>query len=207
MEEKEAAAQETELMAPIEVEPVQDDAPAAEPQRRKPAGKAVLAVAAAAVCAVGVAAGIGIGTVITATHPSEVSVQVEQPAQQQGSDGAASQASAVSWSPRYVLVHHAAQTHTVDHAQETGTVTEQHTLCNVCHAEIDGKVAEHQASTGHSGATTNVPVSKEVVTKAAWTETVVDKEAYDELVQDGERSSDGQVRNNAYDDSGNLIGA
>lgn len=110
-----------------------------------------------------------------------------------------------TWSKRYVMVHHDAVTHEVSHPAEYETVTEYHTVCNDCGAQIDGKAQEHIDSTGHSGYTRNVPVNVTKVAKEAWTETVTDVAAYDELVEDGEKSSDGQVRNNSFNDDGTPV--
>lgn len=108
----------------------------------------------------------------------------------------------VTWSTRYVLINHPAETYTVTHPTTYKAVTEYHTLCNVCKAEIDGKTDAHAAETGHSGYTTNVPVQKVVVDTESWSETVTKRDAYSELIEDGQVSSDGQVRNNKYNDDG-----
>lgn len=121
--------------------------------------------------------------------------------EEKSGDVQGSQASeeAVTWSKRYVLVSHPQKSHEVQHNATYENVTEKHTLCNVCKAEIDGKTDEHAESTGHKGYTTDVPVTKRKVKTEAYTETVVDQEAYTELVEDGEVSSTGEVRNNKYD--------
>ncbi len=74
------------------------------------------------------------------------------------------------WVADYVLETTDAETETVHHDAETETVTEYHTLCNVCFAIIDDKVEEHQAATGHLGASTNVPVEVEKVKAEAYDE-------------------------------------
>lgn len=107
--------------------------------------------------------------------------------------------SKATWSKRYVMVTHPEKSHKVKRAAVYENVTEKHTLCNVCQAEIDGKTDEHAEKTGHTGYTTDVPVTKRQLKTEAYTETVVDQEAYTELVEDGEVSSTGKVRGNKYD--------
>lgn len=80
----------------------------------------------------------------------------------------------------YKTVHHKAQTHTVHHETTYKQETTQHTVCNTCGKEIDGKAVSHINKTGHSGYTKNVPVTKNVVDQKAYDEVVVDKKAYDE---------------------------
>lgn len=65
-----------------------------------------------------------------------------------------------------------AKTETVHHPAETETVTEMHTVCNTCKANVDDDPQGHVARTGHAGFTRNVLVSY-IRTKAqAWDETV-----------------------------------
>lgn len=183
----------------IEVQPVEPDlAPSGSGKRRLPAA-ATAAICCMAVCAAAVLGGLAVDASI-----SKPTAQPAAQAQQSPQDGQAAQA-AESWQTRYVLVHHDAQTRQVEHPAEYGTVTESHTLCNVCKEEIDGKVAEHAEQTGHSGWTNNVPVKKTVKVKDAWTETVTDRAAYDELVEDGQKSDSGQVRNNRLNDDGTPV--
>lgn len=183
----------------IEVQPVEPDrAPSGSGKRRLPAA-ATAAICCAAVCAAAVLGGLAVDASIS--KPTAQPAAQEQQAPQ---DGQAAQA-AESWQTRYVLVRHEAQTRQVEHPAEYGTVTESHTLCNVCKEEIDGKVAEHAEQTGHSGWTNNVPVKKTVKVKDAWTETVTDRAAYDELVEDGQKSDSGQVRNNRLNDDGTPV--
>ena len=52
-----------------------------------------------------------------------------------------------------------AKTETVHHPAETETVTEMHTVCNTCKANIDDDPQGHIDQTGHAGFTRNVPVS------------------------------------------------
>lgn len=83
------------------------------------------------------------------------------------------------WQPVATTVHHDAVTKEETVAGSTYVETEYHTLCNVCHEQIDGKTSEHKAATGHNGFTSNVPVK---VTKKNpdTTQTVEVEAAYDE---------------------------
>ena len=92
------------------------------------------------------------------------------------------------WKPEAETKHHDAVTKEVTIPGSTYTETEYHTLCNVCHEQIDGKTAEHKAATGHVGYTTNVPVK---VTKQNpdTTQTVEVEAAYDEKVWTKEKCS------------------
>lgn len=91
-------------------------------------------------------------------------------------------ACAHSWSKELELVHHEAVTHSVDHLPIIATEQVNHTVCNTCDDIIDGQTTQHAALTGHKAYTTGVPFTETHTEKAAWTETVVDQDAYDELV-------------------------
>ena len=61
--------------------------------------------------------------------------------------------------PRRPAEETPAKTETVHHPAETETVTEMHTVCNTCTANIDADPQGHIDQTGHAGFTRNVPVS------------------------------------------------
>lgn len=90
------------------------------------------------------------------------------------------------WRQVTEFVHHDAETHQVEHPAEYESITTNHTVCNICEEVIDGRTSEHAKETGHNAYTTQVPVYENTLVKAAWTETVVDKDAYDELEVVGE---------------------
>lgn len=69
----------------------------------------------------------------------------------------------------------------------TETVTEYHTVCNVCRELIDGQVLEHRDQTGHVGATTGVPMRVERVVSPARTDLVEDVAAHTERIVKSER--------------------
>lgn len=87
-----------------------------------------------------------------------------------------------SWQQNVELEHHDAITHQVTHDAIMGTALVPHTICNACEDVIDGQTAEHAEATGHLSYTPDVPRPEPYVAQAAWAETVVDQEAYDEVV-------------------------
>jgi septal ring-binding cell division protein DamX len=91
-----------------------------------------------------------------------------------------------NWNQNYELKTVEAVTHTVDHPAVWETQTTYHTVCNSCQEIIDGEAVDHIAASGHSGYSTNVPIANDVKVEEAWTETVVDEPAHDELVVNGE---------------------
>lgn len=90
-----------------------------------------------------------------------------------------------TWIPNVKSVHHDPEIKTVEHEAVWENMVSYHTVCNECNTEIDGIANQHIADTGHSGFTTNVPISKPVLVSDAWTEDVVVTEAYDETITDG----------------------
>lgn len=86
------------------------------------------------------------------------------------------------WIDELETVHHDAVTHIVSHPAEYKTVTNYHTICNICEAIIDSKTAEHTIDTGHSSWTTDVPVLENELVSEAYDETIIDQDAYDETV-------------------------
>ena len=89
------------------------------------------------------------------------------------------------WVEGVETVHHDAETEQVEVPATYKSVIEDETVCNTCQAVVTGKASEHQAQTGHSLFTTNVPVEKQVVDQEAHTEDRVVKEAWDEEVPSG----------------------
>ncbi|HIY83867.1 MAG TPA: hypothetical protein H9823_08495 [Candidatus Rubneribacter avistercoris] len=88
------------------------------------------------------------------------------------------------WTMTYKSVHHDAVTHTetVDPAYDTKT--SYHSVCNDCEEVIDGVATQHIKDTGHSGYSTNVPITDEVLVSEGYTREVTDTPAYDETVAD-----------------------
>ena len=66
------------------------------------------------------------------------------------------------WTVTYKTVHHDAVTHTENVAPVYEQETSYHTVCNDCQQIIDGIADQHIKDTGHSGYSTNVPITGEV---------------------------------------------
>lgn len=88
------------------------------------------------------------------------------------------------WTVTYKTVHHDAVTHTETVEPVYGEETTYHTVCNECSQVIDGSADQHIKETGHSGYSTNVPITDEVVVSEGYTREVTDTPAYDETVVD-----------------------
>ena len=88
------------------------------------------------------------------------------------------------WTVTYKTVHHDAVTHTETVEPKYEDETTYHTVCNDCKQVIDGKADEHIRETGHSGYSTNVPITDEVLVSEGYTKEVTDTPAYDETVPD-----------------------
>lgn len=93
------------------------------------------------------------------------------------------------WTDITTTVHHDAKTHDVQHEAEYKTVTNYYTVCNVCGEKIDNKIEEHKKEKGHYSWTTGVPFEELEKSKDAWTETIIDSQAWDEEVVVGRRCS------------------
>lgn len=88
------------------------------------------------------------------------------------------------WTVTYKTVHHDAVTHTENVEPVYESKTEYHTVCNDCEQVIDGIADAHIKDTGHSGYSTNVPITGEVLVSEGFTREVTDSPAYDETVAD-----------------------
>lgn len=88
------------------------------------------------------------------------------------------------WAVTYKTVHHDAVTHTETVEPVYGEETTYHTVCNECQQVIDGVADQHIRETGHSGYSTNVPITNEVLVSEGYTYEVTDTPAYDEAVPD-----------------------
>lgn len=88
------------------------------------------------------------------------------------------------WTVTYKTVHHDAVTHTESVPPVYETKTSYHTVCNDCQQTIDGIADAHIKDTGHSGYSTNVPITGEVLVSEGYTHEVTDSPAYDESVPD-----------------------
>lgn len=86
------------------------------------------------------------------------------------------------WIPVHDTVHHDALYEQVWHAPVYGEETTYHTVCNECQGIFDGTASAHITETGHSGYSTNVPITDEVIVQDGFNEDVLVTPEYDELV-------------------------
>lgn len=84
--------------------------------------------------------------------------------------------------PEYKTVTHEAVYETRHHEAIYTTATDYYTCCNDCTFMIQGSIYPHQDETGHGRYSTNVPISRQVLVKEAWDETVCTAKAWDEKV-------------------------
>lgn len=174
-------------------QPQPEDEQGKRESRRRLAISAVIAVAAVALV-------VGLATLLpkqnntdTTTPDSQAAIEAPQEGQggdtgQSSSDSSADTASDATcqhdWTVTYKTVHHDAVTHTETVDPVYGEETTYHTVCNDCGQVIDGNADQHIEDTGHSGYSTNVPITDEVVVSEGYTHEVTDTPAYDELVAD-----------------------
>lgn len=157
-----------------------------KPHRRK----VIAAICGLALVAlIGGGAYYGIGRQTGADSKTE-SVQAND-SKESGSDASAKDGSKSKeeshthdWSITYKTVHHDAVTHTEHVAPVYQNLTTYHTVCNECKQVIDGKADDHIKQTGHSGYSTNVPITDEVMVSEGYDKQVTDTPAYDETVID-----------------------
>lgn len=149
-----------------------------------------LIAAAATVAGLALGAIIALGAVQIDSVPADKTGSEPVIAAKTGSDENAPAADSETdehthdWTITYKTVHHDAVTHTETVAPVYGNETSYHTVCNDCEQVIDGKADQHIKETGHSGYSTNVPITDEVLVTAGYTHEVTDKAAYDETIPD-----------------------
>lgn len=151
--------------------------------------------AIAALCGLALVALIGGGAYYSSTHQSsqtdtgsntetaQAKDSEKSDSENSGSEDAA-KTHTHDWSITYKTVHHDAVTHTEHVAPVYQNQTTYHTVCNECKQVIDGKADEHIKETGHSGYSTNVPITDEVMVSEGYDKQVTDTPAYDETVID-----------------------
>lgn len=118
------------------------------------------------------------------TSAPDLQVAIEAPQDGQDGDTASDETCQHDWTVTYKTVHHDAVTHTETVDPVYGEETTYHTVCNDCQQVIDGNADQHLKDTGHSGYSTNVPITDEVVVSEGYTREVTDTPAYDETVPD-----------------------
>lgn len=149
-----------------------------------------------AVAAVALLAGIAAGTMLGGNPggtdaPADEPAATEQAAEAEDeADDADDEVKAVQqacehdWTMTYKTIHHDAVTHTETVEPVYASKTSYHTVCNECQQTIDGIADQHIKDTGHSGYSTNVPITGEVLVSEGYSHEVTDTPAYDETVAD-----------------------
>lgn len=133
---------------------------------KKPHNRKVIA----AICGLALVALIGGGAYYGIGHQTDADSKAESvqanDSKESGSDASAKDGSKSKekshthdWSITYKTVHHDAVTHTEHVAPVYQNLTTYHTVCNECKQVIDGKADDHIKQTGHSGYSTNVPIT------------------------------------------------
>ena len=160
--------------------------------KKQPTGKRrvlILATAAIALIALLVAASVLIPS-FGGPYDGEQAVgqqtSIEDPvtADDDEEDATQEEACTHDWTVTYKTIHHDAVTHTETIEPVYGEETTYHTVCNECEQVIDGIADQHIKDTGHSGYSTNVPITDEVIVSEGYTREVTDTPAYDETVAD-----------------------
>lgn len=151
--------------------------------KKKPHNRKVIA----AICGLALVALIGGGAYYGISHQTGAGSTAEsaqaKDSKESGSDSK-EQSHTHDWSITYKTVHHDAVTHTEHVEPVYQNQTTYHTVCNECKQVIDGKADEHIKQTGHSGYSTNVPITDEVMVSEGYDKQVTDTPAYDETVID-----------------------
>jgi hypothetical protein len=84
--------------------------------------------------------------------------------------------------PVYATIHHDAVYQSIHHDTEYITQTKYYSVCSQCGYKVQGSIYPHQDATGHTGFASDVPVSEQVLVRAAFDEQVLVQAAYDEQV-------------------------
>ena len=179
-----APKEETQGLENVGTDSLPGNAPAGKPGSRR---------FLAAVCGLALLAAVGGGCYLGAsragsqqgaTAQSETSQTADNNATGGSASGSAAQAHTHDWTVTYKTVHHDAVTHTEHVDPVFQNQTTYHTVCNECKQVIDGKADEHIKDSGHSGYSTNVPITDEVMVSEGYDREVTDTPAYDETVID-----------------------
>lgn len=184
-EQMDRAEQETQKLPKTEREP---SAPEKADKQQEPSERLKLSDKARTTLfivlgiAVGAAIAIGVYTILLSAHTSDKAQQLE--AGQTELEQKVEEHSH-TWVPNYATVHHDAVYKDVWHEPVYESEMTYHTVCNDCKKTIDGIAADHIADTGHSGYSTNVPITNEVLKQAGYSEPVLVSEGWDETVVEG----------------------
>ena len=150
---------------------------------KKPHNRKVIA----AICGLALVALIGGGAYYGISHQTGAGSTTEsaqaKDSKESGSDSK-EQSHTHDWSITYKPVHHDAVTQTEHVEPDNQNQTTYHTVSNESKQVIDAKADEHIKQTGHSGYSTNVPITDEVMVSEGYDKQVTDTPAYDETVID-----------------------
>lgn len=89
------------------------------------------------------------------------------------------------WAIQYETIVHDEVSHEEIVQPVYETITTMHSVCNECNEIVDGRAQEHVDATGHSGYSTNVPVSESRLVSEGRIDVIIDEPAYEELVATG----------------------
>lgn len=165
-----------------------DPSDSSEP-KRKVSTRSILAAVVAILLVVAIIAGAAFwrqspvepGSEPLEDTPAATEPQEEDPGENAGS---AESSCAHDWTITYKTVHHETETHDETVPPVYADETTYHTVCNECGQVIDGEASQHIKETGHSGYSTNVPITNEVLVSEGYTKEIIDTPAYDETVAD-----------------------
>lgn len=89
------------------------------------------------------------------------------------------------WAIQYDTVVHDEVSHEEVVQPVYERIVTHHSVCNDCNEIVDGHAQEHIDATGHSGYSTNVPVTESRLVSEGRIDVIVDEPAYEELVATG----------------------
>lgn len=130
-------------------------------------------------CAIAIALACGIGSIVIA------STGVTDEAEEQATAIAIDAAYEHDWAIQYETVAHDEVSHEEVVQPVYETIVTHHSVCNECNEIVDGRAQEHIDETGHSGYSTNVPVTESRLVSEGRIDTIVDEPAHEELVATG----------------------
>lgn len=157
--------------APCAEEP---PAPGSRPKERS--AKAPVIVSA---CALAVALACGIASI--AITSAGAPVEEVEPTAAIATDAAHEH----DWAIQYDTVVHDEVSHEEVVQPVYERIVTHHSVCNDCNEIVDGHAQEHIDATGHSGYSTNVPVTESRLVSEGRIDVIIDEPAYEELVATG----------------------
>lgn len=156
--------------------PCADEPPVPGSRSKERSAKAPVIVSA---CALAVALACGIASVAIASAGAPV---------EEAEPTAAIATNAThehDWTIQYDTVVHDEVSHEEVVQPVYERIVTHHSVCNDCNEIVDGHAQEHIDATGHSGYSTNVPVTESRLISEGRIDVIVDEPAYEELVASG----------------------